>query len=316
VFKDYGSLVQLMDDFPDEESCVKHLESIRWQCGIVCPHCGEVGNSYRLKRGHKYRCNACRKDFSVRKGTIFEESRLPLRKWFAAIWLFTSHRKGLPSTQLSREIGVTQKTAWHMLGRLRLVAEQIEGYKGPPDGPAEIDETCIGGKRKNMSNAKRKALKGTGRGSVGKKPVVGTRSRSGKVKVQALDRCTAERLQAFVTENIKLGSHICTDSATAYKGIPGCEHESVHHSISECVRGQAHTNGIESFRALLKRGCIGTFHHFTWKHLHRYLSEFQARFNMKEISGYDRLALMPGNASGLRLPYQHMIAQWAASRNC
>ena len=142
----YNSLIALLKAFPNEETCVRHLEKLRWPTGIVCPLCGSARQIYRVKRGHGYKCVDCRKPFSVRKGTIFEESRLPLQTWFAAIWLVTSNRKGIPSTQLARELGVTQKTAWFILGRLREVAGAITSVGGPMDGTVEADETYIGAK--------------------------------------------------------------------------------------------------------------------------------------------------------------------------
>jgi len=133
----YNSLIELMEVFPDEESCVQHLEQLRWPKGIICPLCGSSRKIYNVTRSHGYKCADCKKQFSIRKGTIFEESRLPLHKWFAAAWLLTSNRKGISSTQLAREIGVTQKTAWFMLGRLREVAGAMGDIGGPMDGEME-----------------------------------------------------------------------------------------------------------------------------------------------------------------------------------
>ena len=248
--KEYSSLYDLMEAFPDEESCVRHLERLRWPLGVICPHCGESRKFYNMTRGFRYRCADCGKDFSVRKGTIFEESRIPLRKWFAAAWLMTSNRKGIPSTQLAREIGVTQKTAWFVLGRLREVAGQITSHGGPLDGEVEADETFMGGKDRNKHAHQRSGK----RGPSGKQAVVGVRARDGRVKARALNARSGDELQAFIRENVAPGSMIYTDAFAGYNGLDrkGYGHRSVNHSIGEYVRGQAHTNGIESFWALLK----------------------------------------------------------------
>ena len=147
----YDSLLQMLEVFPDEASCIRHLEGLRWPTGIVCPWCGETGRILRYKSRPIYKCGDCNRQFSVRKGTIFEESRLPLRKWFVAAWLMTSHRKGIPSTELAREIDVTQKTAWFMLQRLREVAGALNDNGGPLDGEVEADETYLGGKGKKQA---------------------------------------------------------------------------------------------------------------------------------------------------------------------
>ena len=302
----YDNLFDLREAFPTEESCIRHLEGLRWPSGIVCPWCAATRKFYSV-RSVKYKCADCKQEFSVRKGTIFEESRLPLRKWFVAAWLITSNRKGIPSTQLAREIGVTQKTAWFMLGRLREVLGQMDAYGGPVDGIVEVDETFMGGKARNM-HARKRREKIQGRGPVGKQPVAGARSRGGKVKAQAVSDTSQMVLHGFVRDHVSLGSTLYTDDHSAYIGL-GVDyyHETVRHSVGEYVRGQAHTNGVESFWALLKRGYIGTFHHFTSKHLHRYLAEFSARFNLGKAEGGERVDTLLGASSGLRLTYADLI---------
>ena len=302
------TLVQLMDMFPSEEAAAEWFESIVWEGGRHCPKCGsvetkEVPNAKPMP----YWCGACRSYFSVRTGTPMARSNVPLRKWAIAIYLVLTSLKSVSSMKLHRDIGVSQRAAWFMLHRIREAWGEDDDE--PFDGPVEVDETYMGGKRKNMSNAQRKALKDTGRGAVGKTAVVGIKDRAtNEVRAEVVTKTDAETLQDFVEENTEEDATVYTDDAKAYKGVER-SHEAVRHSVSEYVRGQAHTNGIESFWAMLKRAHGGTFHKISPKHLQRYVSEFAGKHNIRNSDTLAQMRDTVARLVGRNLLYRDLIAR-------
>ncbi len=302
------TLVQLMDMFPTEEAATEWFESVIWPDGRHCPKCGSLRTREASHAKMPYWCTDCRSYFSVKTGTAIQASKIPLRKWAIAIYLCLTSLKSVSSMKLQRDIGVSQPTAWFMMHRIR--EAWGENSDGPFDGPVEVDETYVGGKRKNMSNAQRKALRdsGVGRGAVGKTAVVGIKDReTNQVRAEVITETDSETLQDFVEENTEEDATVYTDDAAAYKGVER-EHEAVRHSVSEYVKGMAHTNGIESFWAMLKRAHGGTFHKISPKHLQRYVSEFAGKHNIRES---DTLFQMHDTVAGLigqRLLWRHLVA--------
>lgn len=232
-----------------------------------------------------------------------EGTKLPYRAWAVGIYLFTTNLKGISSMKLHRELGIGQKAAWFMLARLR---KAYEVEVGPFSGPIEVDETYMGGKRKNMPNAKRKKL--TGRGAVGKTVIVGAKDRAtNRVVAQTIEAADRETLRGFVETYAGPDAKVFTDDAVAYKGMAR-DHEAVNHSVGEYVRDQAHTNGIESFWSMLKRGHQGTFHKISPKHLNRYVAEFAGRHNDRNANTIDQMRNVLVGMVGKRLRYNELIA--------
>ena len=232
-----------------------------------------------------------------------EESPLPLRKWAIAIYLETTNLKGVSSMKLHRDLRVSQKTAWFMLHRIREAWKQELGDRF--EGPVEIDETFVGGKARNMHAYKRKQVI-KGRGPVGKTAVVGAKDRAtNRVTAAVIDNVDQPTLQGFVAENVEPGAKVYTDDHGGYAGLPN--HETVRHSVAEYVDGMAHTNGIESFWSMLKRGHKGVYHKMSPKHLHRYINEFAGRHNQREDDTIDQMAAVARGLGGKRLQYKELV---------
>lgn len=302
--KQFDTLFQMMSSFPDEQSAINHLTALRWKDGAYCPHCGST-KVYHFSDNRSHKCGSCRKRFSIRVGTIFEDSKIELRKWFMAIWLITSHKKGISSVQLAKDVGVTQKTAWFMLHRLRHAA-QTRSFNRPLDGMVEADETFVGGKEKNKHASRRTGGK---QGGAGKVAVLGILEREGELRTGITPSLSARNVQTAIRQNVTQGALVLTDEHRSFQGLAkDYIHHTVNHSAGEYVRQfYIHTNGIESVWALFKRQIIGTHHWLSPKHLHRYLGEMTWRFNRREHGEGERVNELLSQVEG-RLTYKALIA--------
>ncbi|MCY4515028.1 MAG: IS1595 family transposase [Candidatus Tectomicrobia bacterium] len=298
------SLVDLFRMFPDDSAAQAWFERARWGAKPWCPYCGSVNvQSGCQHKSMPYRCRekGCAKRFSVRVGTPMHRSHLSYQTWAIAVYLLTTSLKGVSSMKLHRDLKITQKSAWYLAQRIR---ETWASDGEPFTGPVEVDETYFGGRRKNMSNAKRRELvKVGGRGPVGKAAVVGAKDRkTKKVAAKVVERTDGPTLQGFVRKHAAPDAKVYTDEAAAYQGM-AFDHETVKHSLSEYVNGDVHTNGIESLWSMLKRAHKGTFHKLSPKHLDRYVQEFAGRHNMRESDTLAQMELVVRGFEGKRLTY-------------
>ena len=296
--------------FIDENAARKALETVRWPEGPVCPHCGSTGDDIARLEGKSSRsglfyCNGCKSQFTVTVGTVFERSKIPLSKWWLAAHLLNSSKKGISAHQMHRTLGVTYKTAWFMMHRLREAMRELNttGPLGGEGKTVEIDETYIGGKDKNKHRNKR----ATRRGGMDKEIAFSLVERGGKVRSHHVPSVTAKTLRPIIQEQINAASTVMSDDGGARLGKEFEKHATINHSIGEYVRGDAHTNTIEGYFSVLKRGINGVYHHVSGKHLKRYLAEFDFRYNTRMSLGYsdgERAALAMKGIEGKRLTYR------------
>jgi transposase-like protein len=290
--RDFDSFFELVEFFSTEEKCVQYLATLRWNGVVECQYCGHDECYVLNGKNKRFKCAKCRKQFSVRVGTIFEDSKIPLRKWFFAVYLFTAHKKGISSHQLARDLKITQKTAWFMLQRIRetFTHDEPEQLKGI----VEADETFMGGKEINKHKSKReKDVKRVNN----KIPVLGIIERNGKVIARPVKDIKSRTIYPFVSSNVKRGAKVYTDELKAYKFLRNdYDLQQVNHSADEYVRGDVHTQNIENFWSLLKRGIYGIYHHVSPEHLHRYVNEFTYRYNNRKMTDGSRFDVYLANA--------------------
>jgi transposase-like protein len=303
------TLMEAMRYFADADVCIEYVAKLRWPNGPVCPTCDGTEHSF-LKTRRLWKCKACKRQFSVKVGSIFEDSAIPLDKWLGAIWLIANSKNGISSHELGRSIGLTQKSAWFVLHRIRLAMQT--GSFDRFDGDVEVDESYIGGKARNMHKVVKKQ-RGIGHGAVGKTAVAGMvqRGRDGQpsqVRASVLESANKVTLHRMVRENIEPGATVHTDSLTAYRGLDEYDHRTIDHLVTY-VDGNVTTNAIENFWSLLKRGLHGTYVSVQPFHLFRYVDERAFSFNYRDMTDLGRFTLVLNRVAGRRLTYAELTGK-------
>ena len=297
------SLIELTRMFPDDEAAEQFFVKARWPKGVCCPKCDSVDVQERpTRKPQPYRCRDCRRDFSVKTDTLMHNSPLGCQTWVIAIYLLTTNLKGVSSMRLHRDLGITQKSAWHLAHRIRENFQDCEMMAGP----VEVDEAYFGGKERNKHASKKQRA---GRGAVGKTVVVGAKDRAtNKVSAGAAPFENVDKLLIweFVTWVAEKEATLYTDESPVYNQFRN--HEAVCHSVGEFVRDQAHTNGLESFWALMKRGYYGTYHKMSPKHLNRYVQEFAGRHNIRGLDTIEQMIAIARGLDNKRLRYRDLVA--------
>jgi transposase-like protein len=313
------TLQEAIQHFSDEQVCIDAVAAMRWPDGVVCPHC-RAKEPYYLKTQKRWKCSSCRKQFSVKVGSIFEDSPIALQKWLPAIWLLTNCKNGVSSWEIHRGLGVTQKTAWFMLHRIRLGMKEDYGFGpmnkiGGEGSEVEVDETFIGGQKKNMHLDKKVRYEAQG-GASGKTVVQGILDRTARqVRAKAVPNVKRETLQSEILKQVKYGTQVYTDSAVAYE--QGMQWRFVHDMVDKSVtyvNGRVHVNGVENFWSLLKRGLRGTYVAVEPFHLDRYIDEQVYRFNNrgdkeKPMDDYARFEKVLGQLAHKRLTYAELTGK-------
>lgn len=305
----FKSLPELLDYFKEESTCIAYYEQLRWNGRPVCPFCGTAHLPYKTNRGYKCSDKDCNKKFTVKVGTIFENSKIPFRIWFGAIYLATNHKKGISSLQLASDLGITQKTAWFVLHRIReMLRAEAPAMLGGENAMVEADETYVGGKTKNK-HAKKVLRDADGSVIDTKQIVLGVIERDGKVVLKHIKNASHENMVPFIEKTVQVGTRIVTDEARVYGTLEKkYTHSRVNHTLKVYVNGDAHTNTIENFWSVLKRGIYGIYHSVSEKHLERYLDEFANRFNERQSTNQGRFEKFVNQSPDKRLKYKDLIS--------